>query len=150
MSRKPFFVVNLMTSFPAKNHLNQKSKKVRLLEWSFNYYRAKSQPKRIKIEKLVWTTFWWQLTPDDPKKEKRPFCLVFIYYSIKQAREIRKFHVAVVHYHLTNVQKTVMHKLPIVVIQKFCYHANVTSQFSSLLHAPRMTHNSMECWSQLK
>ena len=26
-------------------------------------------------------------------------------------------------------------KLPIVVIQKFCYHGNVTSRFSSLLHA---------------
>ena len=67
-----------------------------------------------------------------------------------QAREIRKFHVAFVHRHLTNVQKTVMHKLPIAVIQKFCYHANVTSQFSSLLHAPRMTRNSTECCSQLK
>ena len=79
------------------------------------------------------------------KRKKDLFCLVFIYYSIKQVREIRKFHVAVVHRHLTNVQKTVMHKLRIVVIQKFCYHANVTAQFSSLLHAPRMTHNSTEC-----
>ena len=66
-------------------------------------------------------------------------------YSIKRAREIRKFHVAVVQQRLRNVQKRVMHlqlffcqskpivfccspsplpKLPIVVIQKFCYHGN--------------------------
>ena len=88
------------------------------------------------------------------EKEKQNFCVVLT-YSIKRAREIRKFHVAVAKQRLRNVQKSVMHvqrcffcqskpivfccvssplqKLPIVVIQKFCYHGNVTSHFSSLL-----------------
>ena len=69
-----------------------------------------------------------------------------------RAHEIRKFHVAVVQPRLRNVQKSVMHvqsccfannlllcllfslpssllKLSIVVIQKFCYHGNVTSHW---------------------
>ena len=91
------------------------------------------------------------------EKEKGPFC-VLLSYSIKRAHEIRTFHVAVVQPRLRNVQKSVMHvqsccfankptfclpfslpspssllKLPIVVIQKFCYHGNVTSHFPSLL-----------------
>ena len=95
------------------------------------------------------------LNPKGPylslEKEKEIFCVVLT-YSIKRAREIRKFHVAVVQQRLRNVQKSVMHvqscffaslnlfffcclpsplqKLPIVVIQKFCYHGNVTSRFS--------------------
>ena len=80
-------------------------------------------------------------------QKKYLFCLVFI-YSIKQACEIWKFHLAVVHRHLTNMQKPVMHKFPIVVIQKFCYHA-LTWRHSSALSIT-MTHNSTECWSQLK
>ena len=67
------------------------------------------------------------------------FCVVLT-YSIKRASEIRKFHVAVVQQRLRNVQKSVMHvhvhvllqKLSIVVIQKICYHGNVTSHLSSL------------------
>ena len=88
--------------------------------------------------------------------EKENFCIMFI-YSIKRAREIGHFHVAVVQRRLRNVQKTVMHvqnccfadinlllfslfslpspssliKLSIVVIQ-FCCHGNVTSHLSSL------------------
>ena len=78
-------------------------------------------------------------------------------HFIKRASEIRKFHVAVVQRRLRNIQKSKMHvqsccfanpiaffpfslpspsfllKLPIVVIQKFCYHGNMTSHFSSLL-----------------
>ena len=77
-----------------------------------------------------------------------------------RAHEIRKFHVAVVQPRLRNVQKSVMHaqsccfankpvalfavlftvafavvlaQLAIVVIQKFCYHVNVTSHVPSLL-----------------
>ena len=88
-------------------------------------------------------------------KENPNFCFVLT-YSIKRAREVRKFHVAVVLQWVRYVQKSVMHvqrcfcfanlnllyvccspsqlqKLPIVVIQKFCYHGNVTSHFSSLL-----------------
>ena len=97
------------------------------------------------------------LNPKGPylSLEKENFC-VLLTYSIKQAREIRKFPVAVVQQRLRNIQKSVMHvqscflpiyckpivffccsplplqKLPIVVIQKFCYHGNMTSHFSSL------------------
>ena len=74
-------------------------------------------------------------------------------YSIKQAREIRKVHVIVVQQRLQKVQKSIMHvqsccfaylnlclfccspwslqKLPILVVQKFYYHGNKTSQFTS-------------------
>ena len=88
------------------------------------------------------------------EKEKETFCVVFT-YSVKWA------HVTVVQQQLKNVQKSVMNvqsccfakinlllfllfslpstsllaKLPFVVIQKFCYHGNVTSHFSSLLDA---------------
>ena len=52
------------------------------------------------------------LNPKGPyvslEKEKQNFCFVLT-YSIKRAREIRKFHVAVVHQWLGNVQKSVMH-----------------------------------------
>ena len=85
-----------------------------------------------------------RLNPKGPclrlEKEKETFCVVLT-YSSKRAREIRKFHVAVVQQQLRNVQKSVMHvqsclfaslnllffccsplplqKLPIVVIQTF-------------------------------
>ena len=92
------------------------------------------------------------------KKEGKNFSVVFTYF-VKQAREIRKFHVAVLQRGLKNVQKRVMHvqscnfanvnlllfavlfavaspssllMFPIVVIQKFCYHGNMTSHFSLL------------------
>ena len=44
----------------------------------------------------------------EKEKEKEIFCVVLT-YSIKRAREIRKFHVAVVQQRLRNVQKSVMH-----------------------------------------
>ena len=49
--------------FPAKNHLIQKSKTKIVGNTKF-YYRAKSQLKRLNIEKLFWkrSLFWWQLT----------------------------------------------------------------------------------------
>ena len=88
------------------------------------------------------------------EKEKETFCVVFT-CSAKRAREIRKWKFR----WPKNVQKSVMHvqsccftninlllclpfslpspsllpKLPFVVIQKFCYHGNVTSHFTSLL-----------------
>ena len=105
------------------------------------------------------------LNPKGPylslEKEKEIFCVVLT-YSIKRAREIRKFHVAVVQQRLRNVQKSVMHvqscffgqskpvsfycspspslKLPMVVIKKFWYHSNVTSHFTSLLCAEVITY----------
>ena len=52
------------------------------------------------------------LNPKGPylslEKEKENFCVVLT-YSINQAREIRKLHVAVVQQRLRNVQKRVMH-----------------------------------------
>ena len=86
------------------------------------------------------------------RKEKEN-CYVVLIYSIKRAPEIRNFHVTVVRQRLRNEQKSVIHvkscflfcqskpivfgcspsplqKLPIAVIQKFCYHGNVTSHFS--------------------
>ena len=90
------------------------------------------------------------------EKEKQNFRVVLT-YSIKRAREIRKFHIAVVQQRLRNKQKSVstckdvfrqskpivsllfsvaVAKTPykVVLIQKFCYHGNVTSHFSSLLN----------------
>ena len=90
---------------------------------------------------------------------EKDYCVVFT-YSIKRAREIWKFHIAVVQQRLRNVQNSVMHvqscccccfvffcqsepivfllfavaiaKLPNVVIQKFCYHGIVTSLLLSI------------------
>ena len=42
------------------------------------------------------------------KKEKENFCVVFT-YSIKRAREISNFHVAVVQRRQRNVKKSMMH-----------------------------------------
>ena len=79
------------------------------------------------------------------EKETENFCVVLT-YLIKWASKIRKFHVAVVQQRLRNEQTSLMHvqscsfanlkpllflllqKLPVVVIQNFCYHSNVTSQ----------------------
>ena len=44
------------------------------------------------------------------EKESDSFCVVFT-YSIKRAREIRKFHVVVVQRRQRNVQNSVMHVL---------------------------------------
>ena len=98
------------------------------------------------------------LNPKGPyvslEKEKENFCVVLT-YSIKRAHEIRKFHVAVVQqrrakkctkkrdcFFFANLNLLLfccspspLQKLPVVVIQKFCYHGNVTSHFSSLLFA---------------
>ena len=51
------------------------------------------------------------------KKRKENFCVVFT-YCIKQARETRKFHVAVLQRRLGNVQKSVMR------VQSCCF-ANI-------------------------
>ena len=96
------------------------------------------------------------LNPKGPyqslEKDKIFLCFVLTYF-IKRAREIRKFHIAFVQQRLRNVQKSVMHvqscffctdiifllfavvvaKLLVVVIQKFCYHGNMTSHFSLYL-----------------
>ena len=49
------------------------------------------------------------------EKGKETFCVVFT-YSVKQAREIRKFHVAVVQRWLKNVKKSMMHLQSVVVL----------------------------------
>ena len=61
------------------------------------------------------------------KQERKNFCVVFT-YSVKQAREIRKFHVAVVQWRLKNVQKRVMH------VQS-CYFANINLLLFAVLFA---------------
>ena len=70
--------------------------------------------------------------------------LTYFTYSIKQASEIEKFHVAIVQQRLRNVQKGVMHVLKLLLFcrsrcrrrrrgldfKKSGYHGNVTSHFS--------------------
>ena len=103
---------------------------------------------------------FWDLNTKRPYLilEKESFCAEFT-YSIKRAREIRKFHVAVLQRRLRNVQKrraartrllfclskplafllfvllspSSLLEFPIVVIQKVCYQGNVMSPFSLLL-----------------
>jgi len=96
------------------------------------------------------------LNPKGPylslEKEKEIFCVVLT-YSIKRASEIRKLHIAVEQKRLRECAKKsdaraklffckskaiaflLLQKLPSVVIQKFCYHSNVTSNFSSVFIA---------------
>ena len=82
----------------------------------------------------------------------------YLTYSIKQVREIEKFHVAVVQQRLRNVRKgrdarakavaflsfslpspSSLIRLPNVVIKKFGYHGNVMSHVSSLLSFIRLS-----------
>ena len=66
------------------------------------------------------------LNPKGPyvslEKEKLNVCAVLT-YSIKGAREIRKFHVAVVQQRPRNVQKSVIH------VQRCFFFANLTLLF---------------------
>ena len=103
---------------------------------------------------------FWDLITKRPYLilEKESFCAAFT-YSIKRAREIRMFHVAVLQRRLRNLQKrraartrllfclskplafllfvllspSSLLEFPIVVIQKVCYQGNVMSPFSLLL-----------------
>ena len=52
------------------------------------------------------------------EKESYNFCVVFI-YSIRRAREIRKFHVVVVQRWQRNVQNSVIH------VQSCCLLVNI-------------------------
>ena len=52
------------------------------------------------------------------KRKKKLFCVAFT-YSVKRAREIRKFHVAVLQGWLKNVQKRVMH------VQSSCFYTTL-------------------------
>ena len=65
------------------------------------------------------------LNPKGPyvslEKDKQNFCVVLT-YSIKRAREIRKFDVAVVQQRLRNVQKNVIHV-------ESCFFANLNLLF---------------------
>ena len=104
------------------------------------------------------------LNPKGPclslEKGKETSCVVFN-YSVKWAREMRKFHVAVVQRWLTNVHEGAMHVQSVVVLliwsycffcrsrcrrrhcclsslllysKKFCYHGNMMSHFPCLLN----------------
>ena len=85
------------------------------------------------------------------RKIKQQFFFVFT-YSLKQACEIRKFHVVVVKQWQRNVQNSILLFVNInilfcaillavtvivgfVVIQKKCHHGNMMSHFSSLLYS---------------
>ena len=93
-------------------------------------------------------------------------------YSIRRAGAISKFPDAAVQWRLRNVQKSVMHvqsccfanlnlllfsfslpspssflMLPSVVIQKFCFHGNVTSHFSSLFSNHRWSKRTVQSGS---
>ena len=59
--------------------------------------------------------------------EKETFCVVFT-NSVKRAREIRKFHVAVVQRRLRNVQKSVM-----LVQSCFLANLNISGFFAVLV-----------------
>ena len=107
---------------------------------------------------FIWLVKCWRNFLDlirKDKKTKKKLCVVFT-HSIKRAREIRKFLVAVVQRRLRNVQKkrdarasccfanrfflpfsllpplSLLILGPIVVIQK--YHGSLKSHFSSLLN----------------
>ena len=72
------------------------------------------KPHRFKLHRSYSVSFvkcWWNFLGLNPKgaflslgKEKENFCFVFT-QSIKGAREIRMFHVAIVQRRLRNVQK---------------------------------------------
>ena len=49
------------------------------------------------------------------EKGKETYCVVFT-YPVKQAHEIRKFHVTVMQQWLKNVQKSEMHVQSVVVL----------------------------------
>ena len=100
--------------------------------------------------------FWVKSERTVCKFRKRKTKFLCCAHQLQRAREIRKFRVAVVQQRLRNVQKNVMRvqrcvfanlnllffcclpsplqKLLVVVIQKSCYHGNVTSHFSSVLN----------------
>ena len=88
-------------------------------------------------------------------KKENENCGVVFTYSMKQAHRIRTFHVAVVQRRLRNVKEKpwctvvlltkpiaflpfslpsllLLLKLPITLIQKFCYHGNMTSHLLSI------------------
>ena len=74
---------------------------------------------------LLWDRIYRYLSLE---KESDNFCVAFT-YSIKQAREIRKFHVIVVQWRQRNVQNSVMH-VQIVV----CYYKHIIFCRSPCLH----------------
>ena len=81
-----------------------------------------------------WRNFLWDRIYrylSSVKKESDNFVL-----SIKRAREIRKFHVVVVQRRQRNGQNILFFAVVVgfVVIQKQCYHGNMMSYFSLLLH----------------
>ena len=89
-----------------------------------------------------WRNFSW-FECESVEKEKENFCAVFT-NSIKCAHGMRKLHVAVVQRGLRSVLLLIkpivflplslpspssLLKLSLIVIQKFCYHGNVTPHF---------------------
>ena len=76
------------------------------------------------------------------RKRKRKFCVMFT-YSIKQACEIRKFHVLVEQRPLRNVQKSVMH------VQSCCFaNLNLLLFCRSRCRRRRRCLSSLLLWSE--
>ena len=91
------------------------------------------------VGNIFWGSTPYGLGPQlTSEKEKGNFCVVFT-YSIKQTREIRKFHVAVVQWQLRNVQKSVMHA-------QSCYFANLSL---SCLFCHSLCRHCRDCLSSL-
>ena len=92
------------------------------------------------------------------KSKKKKKCVVFT-QLIKRTREIRKFHVVIVLRRLRKVlallpkliaflplllpSPSSLLKVPIVLIQKLCYHGNMTSRFSLFCNTFGKTNHSI-------
>ena len=126
-----------------------------LFKWCFQF---------VVIQKLGWFSNRTGTSFDDGKARGKDWMS-----SIKRAREVRKYHVAVVQRQLRNVQKawctcklvvllvltcyffsfslpspSSLLKLPTVLIIKFCYHGNLTSHFWQTRKCPTIKqHNSI-------
>jgi len=84
--------------------LHKSSIKLRKIRKIFAKFSA------VESERIVYTAVHVSL-----EKEIENLCAVFT-YSIKQAREIRNFHAAVVQRRLSNVQESVMHVQSFVLL----------------------------------
>ena len=132
------------------------------LSWQQNFCLTRNRKLHLKSEFALLQTssilfnfikfgkcwrHFLRLNPKGPylslEKEKDNICVVFT-HSIKRACEIRKFHVPRVQPRQRSEQNGMMHVVlsiksyyffvvGFVVIQKQCYHGDVTSHFSSLL-----------------
>ena len=112
-------VVVMVAKFLDDNHNRKFTQKVN--SHCFKLYRSYSISFNLSnVGEIFWIEF--QRTVSKFRKQKKEtFCLSFT-YSVKRARENRKFDVVVVQGWLKNVQKSV------VQVQSFCF-TNINSLF---------------------